>query len=276
MRLRRRRNKRRAKNRAFPVARTLKRAFIVNQNATDALSGMSLSTNNRVLLSLPADARAEVLGACEPSELEKTRILDAVGETTRRVYFPETAVISTVATYGDGSMIEMANVGREACTGINLTLGTRRQLNTNEVQIAGAARMLSAEQFLRLKQASPDFERALLATAQAVFYQVMVSGACNGAHSAKQRLARWLLTMRDRTDEADMPLTQSFLAEMLGVRRATVTEAASDLQGSGLIKYARGRVSITDREGLIGASCECYELVQRAYATLLPAGKGTA
>jgi hypothetical protein len=164
----------------------------------------------------------------------------------------------------------MANVGREACTGISLILGHSNQLNTNEVQVGGYALELPAEEFIKLKSSLPDLERALFSTVQAVFYQVMVSGACNGAHSTKQRLARWLLTMSDRNDGEVLHLTQDFLAGMLGLRRATVTKAATELQKAGLIDYARGRITITDHSGLTDASCECYGLVRRAYASLLP------
>jgi hypothetical protein len=105
---------------------------------------------------------------------------------------------------------------------------------------------------------------------QAIVYQVMVSGACNATHDARQRLARWLLTMDDRSDAAEMRLTHEFLAHMLGVRRATVTEAASGLRAEGLIAYAHGRVTISDRAGLHAASCGCYDLVREAYDVLLP------
>lgn len=231
---------------------------------------MKHSTNNRVLRSLPEEARSTVLRNCDRVELKRRTILDRVGQMTNTVHFPETAVISTVASYRDGSSIEMANVGREACTGIGLVLGHPRQLNTNEVQISGEALAMSADSFVRLKNTLPDFSTSLHSTIQAIFYQVMVSGACNGAHRARQRLARWLLSMGDRSDHETMSLTHEFLAEMLGVRRATVSEAAADLQAEGLIEYSHGRVRIVDHSALREASCECYDLVRSAYALLLP------
>ncbi len=231
---------------------------------------MTQQTNNRVLKSLPARVRQAVLDDCERTELESGAILARVGEATATVYFPETAVISTLQTYSDGSMIEMGNIGCEACTGVNLTLGNAKQLNTDEVQVPGRSIAMSTEKFLRLKSSQPEFERALFSNAQAVFYQVMVSGGCNGAHGSKQRLARWLLTMDDRNDSETMHLTHDFLASILGLRRATVTNAASDLQGAGLIEYSRGRIRITDHAALQQASCECYELVRKAYCALLP------
>lgn len=234
---------------------------------------MAHATRNRVLLSLPLRTREAVLDECEEVELQRRTILEEIGQPTRAVWFPETSVISTLATYGDGSTIEMANVGREACTGINLVLHQSDQLNTNEVQIGGLARRCPTERFLRLKAEDKAFSNALFATVQAVFYQVLVSGACNGAHDSRKRLARWLLTMDDRNDEPQMKLTHDFLAEMLGVRRATVTGAASSLQADGLITYSHGKVRITDRPGLRDASCECYDLVRDAYESLLPEGR---
>lgn len=231
---------------------------------------MAEDLTNRVLSTLPPDARDAVASACERVELERGSVIDRVGETAASVHFPETAVISTIATYSDGSSIEMANIGREACTGIGLVLGHPRQLNTNEVQIGGSAQVMPADAFVELKATLPAFERQLFSAVQAVFYQVMISGACNGTHTTRQRLARWLLTMRDRNDREVMYLTHDFLAEMLGVRRATVTESSLDLQSRGLIAYSRGQVRVTDPEGLREVSCECYDLVRDAYDSLLP------
>ncbi len=231
---------------------------------------MTHVTNNRVLCALTPRVRDAVTKQCEDVTLKAGTVLQRSGDATHAVYFPESAVVSAIATYSDGSGIEMANMGREASTAVNLMLGQSRQMHTDEVQIAGAALRLPVERFLQLKSEHETFERVLFASAQSVFYQVMISGACNGAHSARQRLARWLLTMADRIDGSEMRLTHDFLAEMLGVRRATVTEAAQDLQENGLISYTRGRVRITDRTGLTKASCECYNLVRAANRELLP------
>lgn len=227
-------------------------------------------TKNRVLRSLPAQTCAAVLDACERGHFEGKTELGRVGEPAKKVYFPETSVISALATYLDGSTIEMANIGCEACTGIALVLGHSDLLVTTEVQISGTALSVSADEFVNLMSSLPTFQSALLSSTQALFYQIMVSGACNGAHSAKQRLARWLLTMNDRADVEIMHLTQEYLAEMLGLRRATISNAASAFQEAGLIHYTRGQISITDRPGLSRASCECYGMVREAYDSLLP------
>ncbi len=231
---------------------------------------MARTTDNKVLLSLPAGIREELLGACTRVEMVLGSVLHREGETTKAVHFPDTGVISTLATYGDGSVIEMANIGREASTGINLVLGNPRQLNTDEIQVAGTALEMPAEKFVKLMSSRPEFARALFSMVQAVFQQVMVSGACNGAHGATERLARWLLTMRDRSDGDEMHLTHEFLAEVLGLRRATVSESAAELRRAGLIDYARGRIWIADRAGLEAASCECYRRVRESNDALLP------
>lgn len=237
---------------------------------------MAEETSNRVLRSLASKTRSTVMAECKRVELEGRTMLARMGNPTHFVFFPETAVISALATYRDGSNIEMANIGCEACTGIGLVLGNPNQMITEEVQIAGSALVMASDSFASLKSSLPDFEHVMLSAVQAVIHQVMVSGACNGAHGAKQRLARWLLTMSDRIAGETMNLTQEFLSEMLAVRRATVSDVASELQNAGLIGYERGRIRITDRPGLEAASCECYGLVRDAYDLLLPESDNTA
>ena len=227
-------------------------------------------TDNRILQSLGAATFGRVNAVCERVHLAAGTVLARDGEPTPVVCFPETAVISTLATYGDGSVIEMANVGREACTGINLMLGRRQQFNTSEVQIGGRALILPADACLALRRDLPEFERVLLAGVQSVVYQVMISGACNGRHTARQRIARWLLSMQDRTDTTELRLTQEFLAQILGLRRATVSETAAALQSDGQIAYGRGRIRITDRKALQRTSCECYERAREACDAMLP------
>lgn len=231
---------------------------------------MTGQTKNRVLLSLDAAAREAVLARSERVDLAAGSVLARTGERTSAALFPETAVISTLADFRDGTTVDMANVGREACSGLNLVLGNGTQFGTDEIQIGGIARRLPADRLPALMEQHTGLERALRCTVQAIVYQVMVSGACNATHDARQRLARWLLTMDDRSDAAEMRLTHEFLAHMLGVRRATVTEAASGLRAEGLIAYAHGRVTISDRAGLHAASCGCYDLVREAYDVLLP------
>jgi len=138
------------------------------------------------------------------------------------------------------------------------------------VQIPGDATRMSRAAFTRAVGSMPSFRTLMYAYAQAFLEQVLVSGACNGAHSLKQRLARWLLMMRDRGDDDALQITQSLLAEMLGVQRPTITNAFRHMEHAGLIERGRRQVSILDRQGLKAASCECYQLVRARIAFHLP------
>jgi CRP-like cAMP-binding protein len=190
--------------------------------------------------------------------------------TLDQVFFPDSGVVSVVAVYADGSVIEMATVGREGCTGVQAVLGGRTSSARLLVQIPGSAAKMSRMAFQRSMETMPSFRRLMYNYAQAFLEQVMVSVACNGAHSLKRRLARWLLMMRDRSDNDALPITHNLLAEMLGVHRPAITNAVRELERAGVVKGSRGHVTIRDRPGLIRESCECYELVRMRLASHLP------
>ena len=186
------------------------------------------------------------------------------------VFFPDSGVVSVVAVYSDGSIIEMATIGREGCTAVQAVFGAKTSSVRLLVQIPGSAARMSRAAFTRAMGSMPSFRSLMYAYVHAFLEQVMVSVACNGAHSLKERLARWLLMMRDRTDDDALPITQSLLAEMLGVQRPTITNAARELERAGLIERGRRQVTILDRQGLMAASCECYQLVRMRIAFHLP------
>jgi CRP-like cAMP-binding protein len=164
----------------------------------------------------------------------------------------------------------MATVGREGFTGVQAVFGAKRSSVQLLVQIPGSAAKMSRAAFTRAMDSMPSFRSVMDAYVQAFLEQVMVSVACNGAHSLKQRLARWLLMMRDRSDGDTLLITQSLLAEMLGVQRPTVTNAVRELERAGLIEHGRRQVTILNRKGLTKASCECYQLVRTRLAFHLP------
>ena len=186
------------------------------------------------------------------------------------VYFPDSGVVSVVAVYADGSIIEMATIGREGCTGVNAVFGAKNSSFRLLVQLPGSAAKISRPAFTRAMHSMPSFRNLMYAYVNAFLEQVLVSVACNGAHSLKERLARWLLMMRDRSDDDVLLITQSLLAEMLGVQRPTITNAARELERDGLIARGRRQVTILDRQGLTHASCECYQLVRTRLAFHLP------
>ncbi len=186
------------------------------------------------------------------------------------VFFPDSGVVSVVAVYANGNVIEMATIGREGCTGMQAVLGAKSSSARLLVQIPGTAARMPRTVFTRAMGSMPSFRHLNYAYVLAFLEQVMVSVACNGAHSLKQRLARWLLMMRDRNDDDTLQITQDLLAEMLGVQRPTITNAARELEQAGLIERGRRQVTIIDRQGLIEASCECYQLVRARVAFHLP------
>jgi CRP-like cAMP-binding protein len=186
------------------------------------------------------------------------------------VFFPDSGVVSVVAVYEDGRIIEMATIGREGCTGFQAILGAKSSSVRLLVQIPGSATKMSRAAFARAMQSMPSFRNLMYAYVQAFFEQVLMSVACNGAHSLKQRLARWLVMMRDRSDYDTLSITQNLLAEMLGVQRPTITNVVRELKDANLIAPGRRQVTILDRPGLMKASCECYQLVRTRTAFHLP------
>jgi CRP-like cAMP-binding protein len=201
---------------------------------------------------------------------EREQVLMDADSPLEHVFFPDSGVVSVVAVYADGSIIEMATIGREGCTGMQAVFGAETSSVRLLVQIPGDAARISRAAFTRAMGSMPSFEGLMYAYVQAFMEQVMVSVACNGAHSLKQRLARWLLMMRDRADDDSLQITQNLLGEMLGVQRPTITNAARELEGAGLIARGRRQVTILDRQGLLATSCECYQLVRMRVAFHLP------
>jgi CRP-like cAMP-binding protein len=226
--------------------------------------------SNRLLLSLPPRNLKQLAPNLEFIRCQSQQILLDVDASLDHVLFPNSGVISVVAVYADGNVIEMATIGREGCTGVQTFFGARRSSGRLLVQIPGSAAKMSRAAFDRAMKSMPSFRDLMLAYVQAFLEQVMVSVACNGRHSLKERLARWLLMMRDRSDADVMSITQDLLAEMLGVQRPSLTHAVAELEEAGLILRGRGQITILDRKGLIKASCECYQLVRQRVASHLP------
>jgi CRP-like cAMP-binding protein len=206
----------------------------------------------------------------EQIRCQRGQVLIDVDSSLDHVFFPDSGVVSVVAVYADGSVIEMATIGREGCTGMQAIFGAKISSVRFFVQIPGTAAKMSRAAFARTMESMPTFRSLMSAYVHAFLEQVLLSVACNGAHSLKQRLARWLLMMRDRSDEDALLITQNLLAEMLGVQRPTITNAARELERAGLIERGRRQVTILNRQGLIKESCECYQLVRTRVAFHLP------
>jgi CRP-like cAMP-binding protein len=235
-----------------------------------AVNALSDWPRNRLLLALPSRNLKRLMPELEQIRCKRAQVLMDADSSLDHVFFPDSGVVSVVAVYADGSVIEMATIGREGCSGVQAILGAKRSSVRLLVQIPGSAAKMSRVAFTLAMQSMPAFRSVMDAYIQAFLEQVMVSVACNGAHSLKQRLARWLLMMRDRSDGDALLITQSLLAEVLGVQRPTITNAAREFERAGLIERGRRQVTILNRQGLTAASCECYQLVRARLAFHLP------
>jgi CRP-like cAMP-binding protein len=225
---------------------------------------------NRLLLALPVDDLERLMPNLEHVACQREQILVDADGSLDHIYFPDSGVISVVAVYANGDIIEMATIGREGCSGLQAVFGAKASSVRLLVQISGTAAKMPRPAFARAIKSIPSFHDVMIRYVQAFLEQVLVSGACNGAHSLKQRLARWLLMMRDRSDEDNLVITQDLLAEMLGARRPSITRAIRELERAELIEPTRRQVTILDRQGLQKASCECYQLVRDRIAFHLP------
>jgi CRP-like cAMP-binding protein len=241
-----------------------------NRPCFKGMNALSDWPRNRLLLALPARNLKRLLPELEHIRCQSEQVLMDADSSLDHVFFPDSGVVSVVAVYANGSVIEMATIGREGCTGMQAFFGAKTSSVRLLVQIPGSAAKMSRVAFVRTMESMPSFRNLMSAYNQAFLEQVLVSVACNGAHSLKQRLARWLLMMRDRSDGDVLPITQNLLAEMLGVQRPTITNAAQELERAGLIERGRRQVTILDRQGLNEESCECYQLVKARVAFHLP------
>src|ERR1700738_1955351 len=234
------------------------------------MNALSDRPRNRLLLALPSRNLKQLMPELEHIRCGREQVLTDADRPLDHVFFPDSGVVSVVAVYADGSIIEMATIGREGCTGMQAFFGAKISSVRLLVQIPGSAAKMSRAAFAKAMESMPSFRNLMSAYVQAFQEQVMVSVACNGAHSLKQRLARWLLMMRDRSDEDVLLITQNLLAEMLGVQRPTITNVARELEHAGAIKRGRRQLTILDRLALTEASCECYQLVRARVAFHLP------
>lgn len=227
---------------------------------------------NQIVAALPDAEWRRWQPQLERIALPLGKVLYESGRTLSHVYFPTTAIVSLLYVMEDGASAEIAVVGREGVVGISLFMGGGSTPSRGVVQSAGEGFRLPAgvikEEFGR----SGPVMHLLLRYTQALITQMAQTAVCNRHHSLDRQLCRWLLLSLDRLTGDELVMTQELIANMLGVRREGVTEAALSLQKDGLISYARGRISVLDRPGLERRSCECYAVVKKEYDRLLPAG----
>jgi CRP-like cAMP-binding protein len=224
---------------------------------------------NMLLNTLPAKTFAAIEPHLKTVELVHGEVLGEAGDSITRVYFPHSGVISLVVELSVGDMIETAMVGRDGALNISSALDGKVSLNKAIVQLAGAASTIDVDQLRKIVREFDSFRSLLIRHEQVLFAQSQQSAACNASHSVEARMCRWLLRMRDLAAAADLMLTQEFLAQMLGVRRPSVSLVANTLQKAGLIKYRRGNIRLLDIAGLNDGSCECYGTVKAHYDRML-------
>ncbi|MEO1342189.1 MAG: Crp/Fnr family transcriptional regulator, partial [Cyanobacteria bacterium J06635_13] len=209
-----------------------------------------------------------------PVHLTGGEILLEPHEPIEKIYFPQRAMISLVSIMMDGSTTEIGLIGNEGMIGLPAILGGDSTTSRTIVQVSGTALEISAEIIKQEFQRGERLQQLLLLYTQALLTQVSQSAACNRQHNIEERLARWLLSVQDCILQDELPLTQEFIANMLGTRRSGVTVAAGILQQAGIIRYSRGRITILDQEALEATACECYQLVQNEFMRLLGSRRG--
>lgn len=218
---------------------------------------------NRLLTLLSPDVRDRLLRGAKLERFDAYQVLYAAGREISHVYFPVTGVISLVIKMTDADDVEATTIGSEGFVGVPVILGVASSTMQAVGQVPGRALKIPARAVVEEIRRAAGLNRLLLMYAEALMVQLAQHAACNRTHSIQQRCARWLLMTHDRVEGDEIALTQEFLAQMLGVRRATVTMVAGELQRAGLIDYSRGRIRIVDRHGLERVACECYEVVRR-------------
>src|ERR1044071_349523 len=226
------------------------------------MTGESTPVKNELLAALPRGAYLRLLPHLESVSLSLGTSLYNSGESIEHVYFPEDALVSLVTHMSDGATVEVGLIGRDGMVGIPVLLGDDIAFEAAVVQIAGTALRMPSAAFKEIIKGdhSALLTRLLLYT-RVLMKQVAQTAACNGRHTAEKRLARWLLMCHDRAGSDELALTQEFISDMLGVRRAGVSSASIVLQQEGFICYSRGRITILKREGLEAFACECYAAV---------------
>jgi CRP-like cAMP-binding protein len=227
------------------------------------------SLENRLLAALPGEVYDHLVTSLELVLLTLKQILYQPNSAIPYVYFPLNMVTSLVTIMQDGQSVEVATIGNEGMVGVPVFLGAETISGEAFTQVPGEAVRMQAEVFRDEVTRTGPLQDLLLRYTQTLFTQIAQTVACNRLHSIEQRCARWLLMTQDRVRAAQFPLTQEFLSQMLGVRRAGVSEVASRLQAAQLIRYSRGVITILNRQALEAVSCECYAVIKQEYDRML-------
>src|SRR6266850_2842873 len=230
----------------------------------------STPRQNLLLAALPEAVYDRLLPGLELVSMPLGEVMYTSGSELPYLYFPTTCIVSLVYVMANGASAEIAVTGCEGLLGISLFLGGHTAPNQAVVQSGGHAYRIGAKVIKYEFEQGGPLQHLMLLYTQALIAQMAQTAVCNRHHSLDQQLCRWLLLSLDRLRSSELVMTQELIANMLGVRREGVTEAATNLQRAGLIQYARGHISVLDRDGLENRSCECYAVVKKEYDRLLP------
>jgi CRP-like cAMP-binding protein len=222
-------------------------------------------TKNYILNTLPDEDYKRIHPDLEKVELERGQTIYLPDQPIKHVYFPNTSMISVVTNTSKGESIEAGVIGWEGIAGIEVLMGVDSTPSESMAQIPNGATRITTETIRREFDRGAAFHDLTLRYVHALMLQISQTALCNRLHSLEQRLARWLLMCRDRTETDEIRLTQEFLSIMLGVNRPSVTLAAITIQSGGYIKYSRGRIKILNRKGLEKIVCECYQAVKKTW-----------
>jgi CRP-like cAMP-binding protein len=225
---------------------------------------------NHLLAALPAEECARLFPHLELVPMSLGNAVCEPGMPMHHVYFPTTSIVSLLYVMEDGASAEIAVVGNEGIVGVSLFMGGETTTSRAVVQSAGHAYRLTGQLLKDAFFLAGPLQRLLLRYTQALLTQMSQTAVCNRHHSVDQQLCRWLLLSLDRLPSNELTMTQELIANMLGVRREGVTEAAGALQRAGLIHYSRGRITVVNRPGLEARVCECYQVVKKEFDRLLP------
>jgi CRP-like cAMP-binding protein len=224
---------------------------------------------NRLLAQFPSTVYRQIAPELEPVSVNFGEPVYEAGDRVKHLYFPKrNTMFSLLSTSQDASAVEVAVTGWEGFVGFAPLMGATSSPHQVISQIPGVALRIKADVLRKVFDASHEVRTLLLRYVQAVLSQISQTALCNRIHSIEERMGRWILVSRDRTEDHQLPLTHEFLARMLGVNRSTVSLTAATLQKAGLIRYSRGKFTVLDREGLQDVACDCYSIVREQYKNL--------